>query len=87
MREFNKDPDAISRLSPEQLRVTQENGTEAPGTGKYLHNKEPGLYVDIVSGEPLSPPPTSLNRDVAGLASPSPSSQPTSTSCATPHTA
>jgi len=53
MREFSKDPDAISRLSPEQLRVTQQNGTEAPGTGEHLHNKEPGIYVDIVSGEPL----------------------------------
>ena len=53
MKEFSKDPDAISRLSPEQRRVTQQNGTEAPGTGEYLHNKEPGIYVDIVSGEPL----------------------------------
>ena len=53
MRKFSKDPDAISRLSPEQYRVTQRNGTETPGTGEYLHNKEPGIYVDIVSGEPL----------------------------------
>src|SRR5262245_8304391 len=53
MREFSKDPDAISRLSPEQFRVTQQNGTEAPGTGEYLYNKEPGIYVDVVSGEPL----------------------------------
>jgi peptide-methionine (R)-S-oxide reductase len=42
MRKFSKDPDAISRLSPEQYRVTQQNGTEAPGTGEYLDNKEPG---------------------------------------------
>jgi peptide-methionine (R)-S-oxide reductase len=34
--------------------VTQQNGTEHPGTGEYLDNKEPGIYVDIVSGEPLS---------------------------------
>jgi peptide-methionine (R)-S-oxide reductase len=53
MGKFSKDPDAVSRLSPEQYRVTQQNGTEAPGTGKHLHNKEPGIYVDIVSGEPL----------------------------------
>jgi peptide-methionine (R)-S-oxide reductase len=33
--------------------VTQESGTERPGTGEYLHTTEPGLYVDIVSGEPL----------------------------------
>ena len=53
MRKFSKDPDAISRLSPEQYRVTQQNGTEAPGTGEYLDNKQPGIYVDVVSGEPL----------------------------------
>ena len=53
MREFKKDPEAIKRLSPEQFRVTQQGGTEYPGTGEYLDNKEPGIYVDIVSGEPL----------------------------------
>src|SRR4030095_13075220 len=53
MKKFSKDPDAISRLSPEQYRVTQQNGTETPGTGEYLDNKQPGIYVDIVSGEPL----------------------------------
>jgi peptide-methionine (R)-S-oxide reductase len=52
MRKFSKDPDAISTLSPEQYRVTQEAGTEPPGT-EYLDNKEPGIYVDVVSGEPL----------------------------------
>ena len=50
---YRKDPDAIAALSPEEFWVTQENGTERPGTGKYLGNKEPGIYVDIVSGEPL----------------------------------
>jgi peptide-methionine (R)-S-oxide reductase len=53
MREFRKDPAAISKLTPEQYRVTQESGTEKPGTGEYLHNHEPGIYVDVVSGEPL----------------------------------
>src|SRR5262245_24275351 len=53
MRTYSKDPKAVARLSPEQYRVTQQNGTEAPGSGKYLDNKEPGIYVDIVSGEPL----------------------------------
>jgi len=53
MRKFGKDPVAISRLSPEQYRVTQQSDTEHPGTGEYLHNKEPGIYVDVVSGEPL----------------------------------
>ncbi|CEJ86634.1 methionine sulfoxide reductase B [Hyphomicrobium sp. GJ21] len=50
---YSKDKDAIARLSPEQYRVTQESGTERPGTGEYLYNKEPGIYVDVVSGEPL----------------------------------
>ena len=50
---YTKDPEAISRLSAEQYRVTQENGTERPGTGHYLDNKQAGIYVDIVSGEPL----------------------------------
>jgi peptide-methionine (R)-S-oxide reductase len=53
MADYRKTREAIVRLSPEQYRVTQESGTEAPGTGEYLHNKEPGIYVDIVSGEPL----------------------------------
>ncbi len=53
MTRYRKDPDAIAALDSEQYRVTQQNGTEYPGTGKYLANKEPGIYVDIVSGEPL----------------------------------
>ena len=53
MRKFGKDPAAISNLSPEQYRVTQHGVTEQPGTGEYLDNEEPGIYVDIVSGEPL----------------------------------
>ena len=53
MKTYVKDPKAISQLSPEQFSVTQGSGTERPGTGEYLHNKEPGIYVDVVSGEPL----------------------------------
>ncbi|MCE8006540.1 peptide-methionine (R)-S-oxide reductase MsrB [Aestuariivita sp.] len=53
MNKYTKNPDTIATLSPEEFRVTQENGTERPGTGKLLNNKEPGIYVDIVSGEPL----------------------------------
>ena len=53
MSDFRKSPQAIAALTPEQFRVTQQNATEHPGTGAYLHNKEPGIYVDIVSGEPL----------------------------------
>jgi len=53
MPKYQKMKTALASLSPEQHRVTQENGTERPGTGKYLSNKEPGIYVDVVSGEPL----------------------------------
>ncbi len=53
MTRYHKDPAAIASLSPEQLRVTQHSGTERPGTGEYLNNKAAGIYVDIVSGEPL----------------------------------
>ncbi|MCI0533861.1 MAG: peptide-methionine (R)-S-oxide reductase MsrB [Verrucomicrobiales bacterium] len=53
MRTFSKDPRAIAGLSAEQYRVTQQSGTESPGSGEYLDNEEPGIYVDVVSGEPL----------------------------------
>ena len=53
MPQFAKDPSALTKLTPEQYRVTQQCGTEMPGTGALLHNKEPGIYVDVVSGEPL----------------------------------
>ena len=53
MKTFVRDAQAISNLSPEQYRVTQQSHTERPGSGAYLGNKEPGIYVDIVSGEPL----------------------------------
>lgn len=50
---FRRSADAVARLTPEQYRVTQEAGTERPFTGDYVDNKEPGIYVDVVSGEPL----------------------------------
>lgn len=50
---YRKTPEALARLTPEQYRVTQQNGTEMPGTGEYLHWLKAGIYVDIVSGEPL----------------------------------
>ena len=53
MKTYSKNPDEIAKLSAEQFRVTQQSGTERPGTGEYLDNKQPGIYVDIVSGEPL----------------------------------
>ena len=50
---YRKDPEAISRLTKEQYRVTQEAGTEPAFRNEYWDNKEQGLYVDVVSGEPL----------------------------------
>ena len=50
---YKKTDEAVARLTPEQYRVTQQNGTERPFTGEYNDNKRPGIYVDIVSGEPL----------------------------------
>jgi methionine-R-sulfoxide reductase len=66
--EYRKDPEAISRLSREQYRVTQEAGTEPPFNNAYWDNKEPGLYVDVVSGEPLF---SSVNKYDSGTGWPS----------------
>jgi peptide-methionine (R)-S-oxide reductase len=53
MKDYRKTHEAITKLSAEQFRVTQQNGTERPGTGQYHDHREPGIYVDVVSGEPL----------------------------------
>jgi peptide-methionine (R)-S-oxide reductase len=53
MPTYRKNPEAVSKLTPEQYRVTQTDGTERPYANEYWDNKEPGLYVDVVSGEPL----------------------------------
>ena len=53
MAKYEKNPDVIAALDEEAFWVTQKSGTERPGTGKYLNNKDSGLYVDVVSGEPL----------------------------------
>ncbi len=53
MTKYAKTSEAIANLTPEQYRVTQESGTERAFTGALTSNKEPGIYVDIVSGEPL----------------------------------
>lgn len=52
MTNYAKTSEAVAALTPEQFRVTQQNGTERPGTGPLLKNKQAGIYVDIVSGEP-----------------------------------
>jgi peptide-methionine (R)-S-oxide reductase len=67
-KEFNKNPAAVNALSPEQYQVTQRNGTERPFTGEYWDNKEPGIYVDVVSGEPLF---ASVNKFDSGTGWPS----------------
>lgn len=51
--DYHKNPAAVDALSPEQYHVTQDNGTELPFSGEYYQNHEPGIYVDVVSGEPL----------------------------------
>jgi peptide-methionine (R)-S-oxide reductase len=53
MSKYSKDQETISRLSPEQFRVTQQNGTERPFENAFWNHDEPGIYVDVVSGEPL----------------------------------
>nr|WP_233347645.1 peptide-methionine (R)-S-oxide reductase MsrB [Hyphobacterium indicum] len=67
-RTYKKAADAVARLTPEQYRVTQENGTERPFTGAHTDNKAAGLYVDIVSGEPLF---TSMDKFDSGCGWPS----------------
>ena len=51
--EYRKTPEALSRLTAAQYRVTQEDGTEPAFQNEYWDHHEPGIYVDIVSGEPL----------------------------------
>ncbi len=53
MPAYTKTDEAIAKLTPEQFHVTQQSGTERPGTGEYLNTKAAGIYVDIVSSEPL----------------------------------
>jgi peptide-methionine (R)-S-oxide reductase len=53
MKTYSKNPEAVSKLTSEQYRITLEDGTERPFQNEYWDNKEPGLYVDVVSGEPL----------------------------------
>ena len=68
MLKYHKNPVAVSGLSPEQYRVTQRDGTERPFENAYWDNKQPGIYVDVVSGEPLF---TSLDKFDSGCGWPS----------------
>jgi peptide-methionine (R)-S-oxide reductase len=65
---YRKDPEVISRLTPEQYQVTQQKGTEPAFRNEYWDNKEPGIYVDVVSGEPLF---ASVNKYDSGTGWPS----------------
>ncbi len=53
MANYAKTSEAIAALTDEQYKITQESGTEEPYSGIYLHHEAPGIYIDIVSGEPL----------------------------------
>jgi peptide-methionine (R)-S-oxide reductase len=68
MSDYHKTPEALARLTPEQYRVTQESGTERPFQNAFHDHHAPGLYVDIVSGEPLF---TSLDKFDSGCGWPS----------------
>jgi peptide-methionine (R)-S-oxide reductase len=74
---YNQDPGAISRLSSEQYNVTQEAATEPAFNNAYWNNKAPGIYVDIVSGEPLFPSGNKYDSHTGWPSSPRPSKQTT----------
>ena len=68
MAEYTKSKEAIAQLTPEQFRVTQQSATERPFENAFWDHKEPGIYVDIVSGEPLF---SSLDKFDSGCGWPS----------------
>jgi peptide-methionine (R)-S-oxide reductase len=68
MANYRKTPEAVAHLTPLQYRVTQEAATERPFDNEYNANNAPGLYVDIVSGEPLF---TSMDKFESGCGWPS----------------
>jgi len=70
MKTFIKPSDVELRqkLSPIQYNVTQQEGTERPFSNEYWKNKQPGIYVDVVSGEPLF---SSLDKYDSGTGWPS----------------
>jgi peptide-methionine (R)-S-oxide reductase len=68
MAPYTKDKEAIARLTPEQFRVTQQSATERPFENTFWDHKEPGIYVDVVSGEPLF---SSLDKFDSGCGWPS----------------
>ena len=65
---YRKDSEAVAQLTPEQYQVTQQCGTEPAFRNEFWNNHEPGLYVDVVSGEPLF---ASVNKFDSGTGWPS----------------
>jgi peptide-methionine (R)-S-oxide reductase len=65
---YRKDPEAVAQLTPEQYQVTQQCGTEPAFRNEFWNNHEPGIYVDVVSGEPLF---ASVNKFDSGTGWPS----------------
>jgi peptide-methionine (R)-S-oxide reductase len=65
---YQKDAQAVSRLTAKQYQVTQEGATEPAFRNEFWDNKEPGIYVDVVSGEPLF---ASVNKYDSGSGWPS----------------
>ena len=84
---YQKTEKAIASLTPEQYRVTQQNGTERPGTGEYLDNHAPGIYVDVVSGEPLFASSAKFDSGCGWPSFSKPIEPAMSTNCATTATA
>ncbi|MDR6935803.1 MULTISPECIES: peptide-methionine (R)-S-oxide reductase MsrB [unclassified Luteibacter] len=68
MTEYRKTPEALARLTPEQFRVTQQSGTERPFHNEFHDSHAEGIYVDVVSGEPLF---SSLDKFDSGCGWPS----------------
>ncbi|HEY3520537.1 MAG TPA: peptide-methionine (R)-S-oxide reductase MsrB [Rhodanobacteraceae bacterium] len=68
MPDYRKSPEALARLTPLQHRVTQEAATERPFDNEFNDDKRIGLYVDVVSGEPLF---TSMDKFESGCGWPS----------------